>query len=444
MISMQKMDKEKQIEEVLSRGVSTIYPSKGALREQLKSGERLRIYLGADPTGPHLHLGHLTNLLTLKRLQKLGHKIIFLIGDFTARIGDPTNRMAPRKALSPEEIKNNMSTFEKQVARILSFSGENPVEVRKNSEWYEQMTLAFFIDNLLAAFSAQNLFVRKEFIKRIFEVKEKSLPRVWIDAVVRWVFRGEDKSLQKLFVRKDFAKRIVESKSIYLQEFIYPLLQGYDGVMLRVDAEVGGHDQIFNMNIGRAFRDQGQRKGENFFVATKLLVNPQNGEKLMNKSEGGLINLDDSLDDIFGKVMALNDKAMFEVGELCTEMPLAQLEVLRREVNPRDAKAEIAKEVVAIIYGSIAAKKAEENFNRVFSKREVPEKMPEIKVPKTSLPLIDLVLLTRKTKSKSEARRLILQGGVHLDGVKYADPNEMIHPSDVVLRIGKKDFFRVR
>ena len=410
MIAMQKIDREKQIEEVLSRGVSAIYPSKELLRERLLSGEPLRIYLGADPTGPHLHLGHLTNLLTLKRLQKLGHEIIFLIGDFTGRIGDPTDKMAPRQALTAKEVKANMRTFEEQALCII----KRRIEIRFNSEWYEKKnywTFEKFIMDLLGYFSVQNMIERE-----------------------------------------DFKTRLKENKTIRLQEFIYPLLQGYDGVELRADIEVGGNDQIFNMSVGRALRKAHSKnpkrkmsQEEKFFIATTLLEDPNTGKKLMNKSEGGLINLDDSSDDIFGKVMALSDEAMFEVGELCTEMSLERLDALRKEVNPREAKAEIAKEVVATIYGSTAAEKAEEKFTKVFVKKEVAQDVPALRVADKTITPVNLVFRSGVVKSMSEARRLIIQGGLRINDHVEREPNRLLAlAGGEIIKIGKRHFFRVK
>src|SRR5258708_5675707 len=308
---------EKRIEEVLSRGVSLIYPSKEELKKRLLSGDCLKIYLGADPTGSHLHLGHLTNLLTLRRLQALGHKIIFLIGDFTGRIGDPTGKTTARQKLSPEEVKENMRTFKNQISRIIDLSS---VEIMYNSKWYGDMKLEYFMEYLLGQFSVQNLLERET-----------------------------------------LAKRLKSGETIQLQEFVYPLLQGYDGVEMDVDIEVGGYDQTFNMNAGGALRKAYARNnkkpktspGEKFFIATTLLENPVTGEKLMNKSTGGMINLDDSPENIFGKVMALDDASMFPVAEFCTEMNTEIVMGLRKDIqkgdNPRDTKIKIAHAVVETI-----------------------------------------------------------------------------------------------
>ena len=429
---MKEADKKEKIEEVLARGVSKVYPSKETLRERLLSGSRLRVYLGVDPTGPHLHLGHLTNLLILKRLQELGHEIIFLIGDFTARIGDPTDKTAPRQALTKNEVKENMKTFKDQASRVISFSGNNPVKIRFNSEWYEkkdkkegkkrrkEISFEFFMKNLLGSFNVQNLLARD-----------------------------------------DFKKRMEENRPIKLQEFIYPLLQGFDGVEMNVDMEIGGNDQTFNMNIGRLLRKsfigkgyigytgKTTSRGEKFFIATTLLVNPNTGKKLMNKSEGGLINLDDSPDEIFGKAMALDDASMFPVAELSTEMPIERIGTLRQEVkskkiNPRNAKLEIAGWVVRTIYGEVAAKKAGEEWNRLFSKKELTGDISVLKVV-NGKSLIDLVILSGVAKSKGEARRLIKQGAVEIDSVaKKATNEKLTFRGGEVLKIGKKKFFRVK
>ncbi len=414
------------VEEVLTRGVSHIYPSREALRTALFAGKRLKVYLGADPTGAHLHLGHLTNLLTLKRLQKLGHEIIFLIGDFTAMIGDPSGKIASRPVLTEKEVKKNMRTFERQASQIISFSGMNKAEVVRNSKWFAKMRLVDFIHASLGYYSVQNLLRREGFKERI----DKDEP-----------FR--------------------------LQEFIYPLLQGYDGVEMDVDVEVGGNDQVFNMSLGRTLREAHSRvtapkprtkKGEKFFIATALLVNPNTGKKLMNKSEGGLINLDDKPWDVFGKVMALDDASMFPVAELSTEMPLARVTELREAVksgamNPKDAKLEIASWVVRVIYGEKKAHKAQEKFESVFSKKDLSGKFPTLRVKGESVPGSDavsvgttvLIGIAGVTKSKSEARRLVAQGGLRVNGESYKDPSGLLvlHEEDVI-QMGKRHFFRAK
>ncbi len=410
------MDDSLAIKEILTRSVENIIPSREEFEKALRSGKKLKIYLGVDATGQHLHLGHLTNLLWLRRMQDLGHKVIFLIGDFTGRIGDPTDKMTERERLTEKQIEKNMRTFKEQVSCIISLSGKNQAQIRFNSEWYKKMTFEKFM-NLLGYFSVQNLLGRPSFKERI------------------------------------------EGDRLGLLGFIYPLLQGYDGVVLDVDVEVGGNDQTFNMSIGRALRKAHSKKGtkprtkegEKFFVATTLLVNPKTDKKLMNKSEGGLINLDDSPQDIFGKVMALNDDSMLAVAEYCTRLPMERIEGLRRgidsaQINPRDAKLEIATAVVEVIRGKREAEKAQRNWDTLFSKREMPEDIPLLAVDvKKTVSAVDVVIKSGVTKSKSEARRVITQGGFAVNGEVKTSPSEPLTLAvNDVLKIGKRRFFRIK
>ncbi len=430
---MKETDKKEKIEEVLTRGVSAISPSKEELRKKLSS-ESLRVYLGVDPTGPNLHLGHLTNLLVLKRLQNLGHEIIFLIGDFTAQIGDPSGKVSTRRSLTEDKVKENMSTFKEQVSHIISFVESNrsskikPAEIKFNSKWYKKMPLGMFMKEI-GYFTVRNMLQRDMFKAR----KEDQNEENWLDAIC-------------------------------LKELVYPILQGYDGVVpdMDVDIEVGGNDQIFNMSIGRALRvahskegsEPKTKPGEKFFIATTLLVNPKTGKKLMNKSEGGLINLDDPPAEIFGKVMALDDYSMFPVAEFCTEMDLARINELRksttpRKMNPRDAKMEIAEEVVRTIYGEGEAQKARLGFERVFSKKDTASSdFPILPVdPRKDRMLYDVIVKSGVVKTKSRARILIKQGSIQQNG-KQVEKNplagiQFLRDGDV-LKIGKHSFFRVK
>src|SRR3989344_4086714 len=289
-------DKVKIITEIVDRFVGNTYPNKEAVFDALKN-KKLKIYLGIDPTGPHLHLGHATNLIVLKKLQKLGHEIVLLIGVFPARTAPPAESLAARKPLTAAEVRKNLKTFKAQAAKIINFSGPNAVRLVFNSKWHAKMTFEKVIE-LASHFTEQQIIERDM-----------------------------------------FRDRLKTGRVIGLHEFLYPLMQGYDSVALNVDMEIGGTDQTFNMLAGRKLQKIFNRK-EKFVLTTKLLEHPRTGKKLMNKSEGGLINLDDEPADMFGKVMALDDVSMFPVAEFCTEMPLENVERLRK-VNPRDAKLDI-------------------------------------------------------------------------------------------------------
>lgn len=398
------------VAEVLTRSVSIVYPSPEALEKELTSGRQLRIYLGIDPTSPHLHLGHAASLWTLRRFQNLGHEIILLAGDFTAQIGDPTDKMAPRQPIKSGEIKKNMRTFKRQASRIISFSGMNPAKVRYNSEWYKKMKLEKFMTDLLGYFSVANLLHRKGFKERI------------------------------------------EKDKLQLQEFIYPLLQGYDGVAMDVDMEIGGNDQVFNMNIGRALRKahskrEGGRKEEKFFLATALLVDPISGKKL-SKTEGSLVNLDDEPQDMFGRVMAMPDEMIPHVAELSTNMSMEAIRKLQREKNPRDAKLALALEVVKTYHSAAAAKKAREVWEKLFSKKEISlsTNLPVLEVhPRERL--YDAIVRSKVVSTKSTARRLIKQRSVSVNNLppvlNVLAGCQFLQDGDVV-KIGKKNFFRIK
>lgn len=396
-----------KIKEVLGRAVDRIYPSREELEKVLLSGKKLRIYLGVDPTGQHLHLGQLTNLLVLKKLQNLGHETIFLIGDFTARIGDPTDKLATRKPLSEKEIAANMKTFKEQVGRIIRFSGKNAVKIVFNSKWLAKMNLA------------------------------------------DWLRISSNFTIQQMIERDMFSERLKAGKPIAASEFSYPLMQGYDSVALDVDMEVGGTDQTFNMLVGRHLMKIYKNK-EKFVFTTKLLEHPKTGKKLMNKSEGGMINLDDSPEDIFGKVMALDDVSMFPVAEFCTEMPITDIEKLKKGVdsgklNPRDAKFDIAEAVVRTIYGEKAAVAARGKFIEIFSRKEIPNDVPIYKPGKGSITTVGTTVALLGV-SNSEARRLVEQGAFERNGVVKKDPAEKLanYKDGEVIKIGKHHFFRVK
>lgn len=390
----------KLIEEALTRSVDRIYPTKEALEKELRSGRRLRIYLGTDPTGPHLHLGHATNLLTLRRLQKLGHEIILLVGDFTARIGDPTDKMAARQPLTEKQIRENMKTFKAQAAKVLSFGPFGGARLVFNSKWHAKMTFEKLI-GLASHFTEQQMVERDMFQER---------------------------------------KR--NDKPIGLHEFLYPLMQGYDSVALDVDLEIGGTDQTFNMLAGRKLLRECNNK-EKFVLTTKLLVDPTTNKKIMNKSEGGLVNLDDEPSDMFGKVMALPDTAIVPIAEFSTEMPMDEVHALSLERNPRDAKLKTAFAVVKTYHGETAAEKARATWIRTFSEKERPENAPKLKMKNKTLAGIDL-LLAAGIESKSEARRLLEQGAVKINDGTVSDGTAPVTvKSGDMLRIGKHRFFEI-
>lgn len=394
----------KKIEEVLSRSVDHIYPSKEAFDQLLKSGKQLRIYMGIDPTATYVHLGHATNYIILKRLHDLGHKIVVLIGDFTAMIGDPSDKNAARQRLTKEDVQENLKTFKEQIGKILNFNDEkNPIEIRFNSDWLAKLTFEDSI-GLAANFT-----------------------------------------VQQMIERDNFQKRIKENKPLYVHEFFYPLMQGYDSVALDADVEIGGTDQTFNMLAGRTLLKSYKNK-EKIVVTTTLLENPVTGEKLMSKSLGTGIALNENPTNMFGKTMALPDEAVIQCFIDCTYLSMNQIAQIRTNLesgtNPRDVKMALAKEIVKMYHGSEVADKAEEYFVSTFQKKEIPDDVEEIKVS-AGTKLVDILAEKGIVKSKSDFRRLIDEGAIAwVQGEKISDPNFVLE-TEGVLKVGKKRFVKI-
>ncbi len=390
---------EEKIEEILSRGVAAVYPSPEFLRGELRSGKRLRLYWGIDPTGPTLHLGHAVILRKLKLFQELGHEVILLIGDFTAMIGDPTDKTATRRRLSRKEVLRNARLYKFQASKFLSFSGAHSAVVKYNASWLGKMK---FEDALNVA---------------------------------------THMTVDHLMKRDMFHVRTQEGKPIYLHEFLYPLMQGYDSVAMNVDGELGGNDQTFNMLEGRALSKQLKQK-EKFVLATKLLTD-SSGKK-MGKTEGNTLTFLDSPEEMVGKVMSWSDELISSGFELCTGISLKELgrieEGIRQGGNPRDAKLRLAETIVGEFYGTDAAGRAVETFIKTFSEGAVPEHIPEVSV---SAGATVGEALSEHSASKSELRRLVEAGAVEeVGGKKFTRTDERIHAT-MVVRIGKKKFVRV-
>ena len=400
-ISMKLITDKKKIDEVLDRGiVADIIPSREELMKFLLSGKRLRIYIGADPTAASLHLGHAGNYLFLEDLRELGHEVIMLIGDFTARIGDPSGKTTARKPLSKAEVRENMKDWVSQINPILGFADKkNPACVVSNSTWLEKLRLADIL-NLASYFTVQQMIERDMFQKRW----EENIP-------------------------------------IHLHEFLYPLMQGYDSVALGVNAELCGTDQLFNALAGRTLLKR--IKGEDKFVITlKLLQNPKTGE-MMSKSKGTGIFLASPANEMYGAVMAQPDEMIETLFIHCTRVPLAEKDRIIA-LDPRTAKMRLAFEIVKIFHGENDARAAQENFEKIFSRHEVSGDIPELKVKEKKISVLDLAVMTGVLKSKSDARRLIEQGGFEYDGAVVKDTKAMLNlKNGVVLRVGKKHFFKV-
>jgi tyrosyl-tRNA synthetase len=390
---------EKKIDEVLTRGIENIFPNREFLKNKLMKGERVSIYLGIDPTGPTLHLGHVIPLIRLGKLQKLGHQIILLMGDFTAMIGDPTDKTATRKKLTHDEVMENLKNYKKQASRFISFDGSNPALFKYNSEWLGKIN---FEDILKLA---------SQF------------------------------TVQQMLEREMFSKRMQENKPIFLHEFMYPLMQGYDSVAMDVDGEIGGNDQTWNMLAGRDLIKTLKNK-EKFVIATKLLVD-SNGQK-MGKTEGNAVALNQTPEDMFGKVMSWGDDLIIHGFEIITDVPQSEIEEMKNRlasgVNPKEFKMKLAEEIVRICCGEDAAKIAEAAFENTFSKKEFPEDARVLKTTKTEK-LIDILVNEKIVESKSEFRRLVEAGAVSdYPDQKITDPNEIVGENERKIKIGKKTF----
>jgi tyrosyl-tRNA synthetase len=393
---------ENKQEELLKRGISAIYPSIEFLESKLKSGKKLTLYLGIDPTGPTLHLGHFIPIKKMAEFQKAGHQIIILIGDFTAMIGDPTDKKSTRQPLSRKQILNNLKDYKKQISTTLSFKGKNKAKIKFNSKWLGKMKF----EDILSLASKM--------------------------------------TVQQMLERDMFKKRMEEGKPVSIHEFLYPLMQAYDSVVMDVDGEMGGNDQTFNMLCGRDLMKTLKNK-EKFVITTKLLEDNQ-GQK-MGKTEGNMVALSDSPDDMFGKIMSWSDSLIISSFELCTNVPMSEIDQFAKlleqgEINPRDLKMRLAKEIISIIHNKNKATIAEQNFIKTFQKKEVPDQIKKVKAGVNDL-LIDVLLSNKVVQSKTEFRRLINEGAISTidKEEKITQIDELARPA--VYRIGKKRFIQI-
>lgn len=368
----------------MTRGVDTVIREE-ELQGKLESGERIRVYIGVDPSGPTIHLGHAVALRKLRILQDAGHEVILLVGDFTGRIGDPTDRSAMRVPLTHEQVLENAKSYREQAAKILRFDGDNPVKLMFNSEWHDHMTFKEVIE-----------------MAQLFTV-------------------------QQLLERDMYVVRIKEGKPIGLHEFLYPLMQGYDSIALDVDMELGGSDQLFNMLAGRTMMQK--MKNKNKIVMTVGLLTGTDGRK-MSKSFNNYIGVADAPEDMYGKIMSMRDDLMRQYFELCTDVPfdvIADMEKQMGEgINPRDVKMRLAREIVTIYHSSAEAQKAERQFVKVFQKKEDPDQLEEVLIDNEDISIVDLVIRAGFARSKSEAKRVIEQRGIKIDHVVSSDLDAVI------------------
>jgi len=385
-----------RIDQLLSKGVEEVI-DEAHLRAALAAQKKLRIKFGIDPTSPDLHLGHAVALRKLRDFQDAGHTIVLIVGDFTGRIGDPSGRTEARKPLEPKQIKENMKHYLEQAGKILNVK---KAEVAFNSQWFDNEGI-------------------EEFVKL-----------------------ASATSFQQILRRADFKKRIDEGLDITFLELLYPLFQGYDSVKIKADLEVGGTDQKFNLLMGRRIqRHFGQPEQD---IMTFPLLEGLDGVKKMSKSVGNYIGLDDKPEDMFGKIMSLPDALIKKYFVLCTDVDESELKEIQKEENPKIQKERLGFEIVKLYHGEAAAREAKENFEKLFSKKEIPADIPELKLKKGENAVIDIVVAAG-IKSRSEARRLIEQGGFDVDGRNEKDPQAAISvKGGETLKIGKKKFFRVK
>lgn len=392
---------EEKIDEFLNRGVFEVFPSKEALKKRLMSGERLKVYQGFDPTGPYLHVGHAIGIRAMKILQDLGHEVIFLVGDFTSKIGDP-DKGSTRKILTDKEIRKNMSGWKKQASQLINFKGENPVRFERNYKWLSKLKIEDVL-NLMSNFT-----------------------------------------IQQILQRDLFKRRLAEDIPLKLHEIMYPLMQGYDGVAMNVDIEIGGADQTFNMLVGRDLSKIILNKEK--FVRTNKMMDAPDGIT-MSKTKGNGINLGDSEDQMFGKAMSYPDSAILSGLELLTEVPMEKIEEIKKEiekgVNPMQFKKMMAYEIVKLIKGKQKAQKAQENWEKTFSNKEIPEDVLEIISNNQEL-FVDVLLKNKIISSKTEFRRLVDEGAITKLETKEKIKYYTIKVSEGTYRVGKKRFIKIK
>ncbi|MHC4715514.1 MAG: tyrosine--tRNA ligase [Planctomycetota bacterium] len=387
--------------DLLLRGTEAVYSAE-ELEQRLVAAEKesrpLRVKLGLDPTAPDIHLGHTVVLGKMRQFQDLGHKAVLIIGDYTARIGDPSGANVTRPMLQPEEIQASAQTYFDQAGEVLDTSAEK-LEVRYNSEWLEQLTFADMLR--LAA----------------------------------------QMTVARMMERDTFELRYKDGVPIGLHEFLYPLVQAYDSVCIQADVELGGTDQTFNTLCGRNIQQAyGQRP--QVVLIMPILVGLDGTEK-MSKSKGNYVGITDQPADMFGKVMSIPDTLMENYLTLLTDLPGDRIKAMldSAQTHPRQAKAELARTITATYHGDEAARAAQAEFDRVFAEGQTPVDMPEIVLAAGEIGIVDLVVKAGFAASNSEARRLVKQSAVSIDGEKITDINATVAPVDgQILRVGKRRF----
>ncbi len=377
---------------------------KAKLSRSIKEKKPLRVKAGFDPTAPDIHVGHTVLIRKMKHFQDMGHDVIFLIGDFTGLIGDPSGQSVTRPPMTREQIKKNAETYKAQIFKILD---PEKTIIDFNSRWLEKLT-SFEIINLMAKYT----------VARILE-------------------------------RDDFSKRLKNGKPISSHELLYPLMQAYDSVALKGDVELGGTDQKFNLLVGRDIQREYNQEPQ--IVMTMPLLEGLDGVEKMSKSLNNYIGITEPPNEIFGKVMSISDPLMFRYYELLTDVSASrvsqwQKDIQNNTINPRDLKAQLAKMIVRDFWSEDDAEKAAQEFDRIFKKKEQPENMQKIELKSSAMPLIDLLIEQNILPSRGEAKRLIRQGGIYLDGQRVEDIGQILNfdsKDQIILKVGKRKFFKL-
>ena len=393
-----KIDTDLQkVEQILTRGVEDVF-IKESLQKKLLSGQQLRIKFGVDPTSSKIHIGRASVIRKLQKFQELGHKIVFIVGDFTAQIGDPSDKLEKRPMLLKEKIQENLKTYKKQVGTLLDLS---KAEFHYNSEWLGKLGF-----------------------QEICELAESF-------------------SVQQMSNRINFKERFDKGEEISLREFMYPLMQGYDSVQVKSDVEIGGFDQLFNVKAGRIIQKHYGMKEQD--VLTTAMLEGTDGRK-MSSSWGNVIAITDEPSDMYGKVMSVKDDLIINYFTIATDVSLEEIDEIKTNltsgINPRDIKMRLAREIVTLHHNKEAAEKAEQDFINTFSKGGIPENVEEIKVV-TGEKIVDALVQEKILESKGEWRRLVLAGAVSNAETdeKITSPDEIV--KNIILKVGKRRFVKI-
>lgn len=389
-------------ETLLTRGVAEVIDAKH-LAARLEKGEKLRVKLGLDPNKSDLHIGHAVPLRKLREFQDAGHMAVIILGDFTAQLGDPSDKSEARKLVSAEETKRNADAYLKQIFKILD---KEKTEVRRNSEWFDKFGLRDVIELMAST------------------------------------------TVNQLLSHETFQKRLDENLPLHAQEILYPMMQGYDSVMVKADVEFGGLDQKFNVLMGRVMQRAAGQKEQDIMLFPYLIGT--DGKDKMSKSIGNVININDSADDMFGKTMSIPDEAIIQYFELATMVPQSAIDLFKQELsssttNPRDVKIQLAKEITTMYHGPKAATQAEEAFVAQFQKGQLPDDIKEKKMASSYKTAVLALLDSGLVGSNSEARRLVDQGGVKLDGVVIENSLAPVKlKKGMIIQVGKRRFIKVK